>query len=161
MYSWNEIKFNVIKRPYYAFRLFKRIWNSYLAPWDMVESLLEINMEMFCEFYEKGSLDMIDWTSDIEHQRAKHQMDEIYTWWVRERPKRQEEIEEVLHTWSEHFVSWDEPDPDHAGWYSFECCSTKYAEYINRMYHDLEDHLLKKEDEYLAMLMSLRKWLWT
>jgi hypothetical protein len=161
MLNWNEIKFNVIKRPYYAFRLFKRIWKSYLAPWDMVESLLEINMEMFCEFYEKGQLDRIDWTSDIEHQRAKNQMDEIHTWWTVERPKRQEEIEELLDTWNEHFVFYSEPCKDHPGWYEGQCLSTRYSEYLNKMYHELEEHLWKKEGEYLVMLIGLRKWLWT
>lgn len=156
--------FYPIKKIYNRLRIFRKLWNSYEAPWDIIDSILEFNMELFCEFYERGKLDLVGWDYDEYHQQAKQKMDEIYNWWKIERQNTIEQIDEVLSLWSEHHKSWWEDNGEifeGEEVVSFKSIDTKYSDYLFDLHRNLERILEAEDEKYLMMLIEIRNFLWT
>jgi hypothetical protein len=118
-------------------------------------------MILFCEFYEKGKLDLVDWNSDENHKLIKSQMDEIYNWWKVERTRRIKERDEILTEWSEHNKFWTEESKDFEGNYEFKSMSIRYSDYLFELHSELERILDAEEEKYLMMLAEIRNYLWT
>lgn len=147
-----------IRKHYYRYKLFKRFKRHYVAPWEFVETLFHINFECLCEFYEKGGIDYICWDSDDEHRHAKSEMDYLYNWCTKELPEREEEIEVVLSTWSEHHVNWFEPYDVHlVSWKSASC---KYGNFLFKLHNELEKKLYEAKQQNLISLIKIRDFLW-
>lgn len=167
----SEIKYNISKRwtsftyifrkPYYRFRLFKRFMkHNYWGAWEMIDPMLEYPMEMFCEFYEHGGLDIIEWNSDDGHKHTKAEMDYLYKWWMIDRYERQDEIDSLLEIWSEHHVSWWEANSN--DYYTYTTTpKNKYADYLHKLLNETEEKFEKEKEENLIRLMKIRNYLWT
>jgi hypothetical protein len=149
------------RRVYYRLRLFKKFWKHYFASWDICDSFLGINMELFCDFYEHGGMDEVVWEDDWGiRDNIKLQMDEIYNWWKVERAKRLEEIDIVLDEWSQHHFHFFKKD-EKEKFFKWISINTKYSEYLFNLLNDLENALEKDSERYLVYLMEMRNYLWT
>jgi hypothetical protein len=118
-------------------------------------------MELFCDFYENGEIDIVVWEDDCgTRDNIKLQMDEIYNWWKIERAKRLEEIDTVLDEWSQHSFHFSRKCKDEK-FFEFVSVSTKYSNYLFNLLNDLENALEKDSERYLVYLMEMRNYLWT
>ena len=151
--------FFIARRIYFKLRLFRKFWKSYFASRDIVDSMLEINMGLFCEFYDRGGIDKVDWEWEDSRIEVKSKMDEIYNWWKVERKKRLEEIDVILDTWGDHHVTWWKEL--HNGFREHCSATNKYADYLFELLSQLESSLEKETEKYLVWLMEMRNYLWT
>ena len=128
----------------------------------MIDPLLDYPFEMFCEFYENGGIEEIDWNSDEGHRNAKSEMDYLYKWFTIDRKERELEIGTVSETWCEHHVSWWENIPDNDSCYTWVFVpKNKYAEYLFTIVQDLEINYENEKEVNLIRLVKIRNYLWT
>lgn len=133
---------------------------EYYGAWEMIEPMIEIPFEIFCEFYEHSGLkDKINY-SESPWKEAVEEMDFLYNWWNIIYDQRQEEINYLLHVWSEHFVSWIEPFKENEDFTEWKSQSTRYAEYLSDMLHKEEEKFEKEKEEALIRLIKIRNYLW-
>jgi len=136
------------------------LWKKYIAPWDIVDSIIEFNMSLFCEFYKYGGLDIVDWESDEYHKNVKEWFDKIYNYWTEERPRRIEEYENVLQQWSkETKFFWD--NDENKEFKKLRIEHSKDSERLVKLYHKLENSLDKEDTKYLKKVIELRNYMWT
>lgn len=114
-------------------RFYKRFDKIALWSFDICDSLYDVNFAMFCEFYENGQLDLIDWEAGDEHRKAKKQMDDLYKWETVTRPE-----------WDK---LWDSQLDD------FDRNKTDIFE--------LEDKIRNARKKNLQKLVKISDWLWT
>lgn len=176
--KWSSFTYSLYRRRWYRIRLFLRFLKyDYWGPWEMVNPMLEIPFEIFCELYEngidwryKGLID-IDTVSEyekefIEYQNSRYiEMERLYKWWTVEYKQRQEELDELLGVWGEHHVSWmgtptDKRDAD-KGCLQWFTADTKYSRYLSDLLHKEEEKFEKEKEDNLISLMKLRNFLWS
>jgi hypothetical protein len=158
-----------IRRRWYKIRLFWNCSKEFYAPWEAVEMLLTVNFEILVDVYKNGELDIINWDSDDCHKLVKNEIDYLYNWWTKERKEEEDELDYLLDIWSEHHVSWfekiiekDHPDGYKIGeWSEWKSVNSKYGNYINKLYMEKEESMLKKEQDNLIRLIKIRGYLWT
>ena len=149
------------RRRYYRLRLFSRFMkHNYWGAWEMVEPMLEIPFEMFCEFYENGGIENICY-DESPWKETKEEMDFLYNWYNEIMLQREEEIKTLLNEWCEHHVSWSIPLEDKPGWSLYQNFSTRYADYLSNMLHEEEQKFEKEKENALIRLMKIRNYLWT
>lgn len=153
------ITYDLYRRLFYKIRLFYRFTKiKYYGAWEMIEPMLEIPFEIFCEFYEHGGMEIIDYTSDEGHINAKAEMDYLYKWFTIDRHERELEIETVLSTWSEHHVSfWN----CMGQYYVYGTQHSRYENYLFKILQELEDAYEKEQEDNLIRLIKIRNYLWT
>jgi len=143
-----------IRKIWYKIRLFSKLLKHYQAAWDITDTLFHFNFITFCEFYEEGGLDTVDWVWNEVDREAKAEMDYLYNWYTKDRLDREEEIEVVSDTHAEHcFMIWNAP------W--FHTPKNKYGDYLFKMLLDLEDKYYQEITDNLVRLMKIRMFLST
>lgn len=161
-----------IRRRYYRLRLFRRFMKyDYWGAWEMVEPIMEIPFEIFCEYYakcdiaNKGRLDL-DKEDDFAKAFAGDQnerydeQDRLYKWWTVEYKRRQEEMEQLLDEWFIRHVTWMSPC-EHDGCVEYKAHNTRYGEYLFKLLHDEEKKFEDEKEQNLIALIKLRNSLWT
>ncbi len=171
IFRWNVFTY-IFRRPYYRLRLFKRFLKyNYYGSWEMVNPMLEIPFEMFCEFYETCDIKN-SYRGNVEETPEEHgerefiiyqngcyeEMNRLYKWWTEEYKQREEEIEVLLSTWAEHHVHWVTPINDEMS--RWETHDTKYAEYLFKLLQETEEKFEQEKEDNLISLMKLRNRLW-
>jgi hypothetical protein len=154
-YTW------FIRRRFYKIRLFWKASKAFYAPWECVDMLVTFNFELLCEFYENGGIDTINWDSDDYHKQAKNDMDNLYTYWKKERKEKQEEIDYLLDEWSKHNVSWFGPYQEDSEYDEYNSVCSKYGNYLFKLLDQCEEEFRKKEEENLICLIKIKNFLWT
>ena len=162
-----------IRKPYYRLRLFKRFLKyPYWGAWEIVEPMLEIPFEMFCEFYEQNEIKNIG-RINIEdepeeygqrsfaiYQNAEHdKMDALYIWWTQTFKQREDELETLLTEWALHQVCWWGNYNNEYYEYHHNC--SKYGNYLFDMLNKEEQKFEQEKEENLIKLIKLRSRLWT
>lgn len=170
-FNWNVFTY-IFRRPYYRLRLFKRFLKyPYHGSWEMVNPMLEVPFEIFCEFYERCNIKnsyrgIIEETTEEHGERefmiyqngCYEEMDRLYKWWTEDFKIREAEISELLSVWSEHHVHWVTPiDEDKSRWHSH---NTKYADYVFELLRGEEAKFEKEKENNLISLIKLRGRLW-
>jgi hypothetical protein len=108
-------------------------------------------MKMFKHFFENSGLDdYIDWNADDEHARARFTMGEIYDYYF-ERINLQNERDILIS------IPCDNKKKD--GRDIWDKCTKEEDEMYKRSF-EIDDYILKKDDEIMIKLMEIRKYLW-
>lgn len=149
----------IFRHPYYRYRLHKRFRKQFYDPWECVNLILHMNFELLSEFYVHGGMEHIDYNSYEGDINFRNEIDELYIWWNADRPRIQNEIEELLHTWSEHSICWRERIDNNFSRHLHR--ESTYGRYVFKMLSDLETELLKQEEENLIRLVKIRNYMWT
>jgi hypothetical protein len=159
--KWGSFTYSLYRKLYYKWQLYRRFNKcEYYGPWEMSEYLMDITFEMFCEFYENGGIEHIEWNSDEWHKHAKEEMDYLYKWWTKDRHEREEEIDTILDEWCiRHVVWWEEVD--NGSYYHYHSTSSRYTEYLSGLLHRLEYALEQEEEDNLIRLVKIKGYLWT
>jgi hypothetical protein len=138
-------------------RFFRRFKTVDFRSWDIVDTLYILNFETFCEFYEHGNLDSIDWDSDVSSKKTKKKIDDLYNWYMHV----------IRGKWESHWARWE-----------YYC--NKYKVKKEEVVHDVrtyntggpteeiirdllqeEQDLYKEEEKKMIELIKLRNCLWT
>ena len=186
--DWSELKYALktkwssftylYRRPYYKLRLIYRISKiDYYGTWEMVEPMLEIPFILFCEFYEQQNIKN-HYVIDVEKESNEHgerafaeyqnncykQMDELYQWITIDRHIKQEELDYLLHIWSEHHVMYfgkcTDDSLNEKGCVQYRSTNNKYADYLFKLMNTEEKKFEKEIEDNLIKLMKLRNRLW-
>jgi len=162
-----------IRKIYYRIRLFKRFLKyPYYGAWEMVEPMLEIPFEIFCEFYEMEDIKSIpriniDEEPEYGKEFAKYQnscydkMDELHKWWTKAYKQRQEELDTLLDEWSQHHTYWFADCGENSKFMQYCTQKTKYCTYLSDMLQEEEQKFEKEKEENLIKLIKLRNRMWT
>lgn len=133
-------------------KLFSKIWTCYSYPFDIYESIFDINIKMFKHFFENSGIDYYtDWQDDDDHIRARFIMGEIYDYYF-ERIDLKNDYDKLIS------IPCENKRKD--GRKIWDKC-TKEEDEIYRIAFEIDDYLLKKDDEIMMKLMEIRKYLWT
>jgi len=167
----------IFRRPYYRWQLFKRFCKTpYYGCWELCNPIFDYSFEILCEFYENYE-DKIKyrWNIDeaneyekemiIYQNKANEELEYLYNWYTVTRPRREEEIEYLLHTWCEHHVSWwdrcqDETDNEKGMRQYYSNPNNKYADYLHKMMNEEETQFEQEKEDNLIRLIKLRNRLW-
>jgi len=139
----------------------------------MVEPMMEIPFEMFCEFYEEEDIKNVP-RINIENESNEHgqkdfaiyqndcydKMDGLYKWWTVIKKQREEEIDTLLNEWALHQIHWLKPCDDNDEMYQYMHTNTRYGNYLFKMLADEEDKFEVEKEENLFTLIKLRNRLW-
>ena len=161
-----------VRRPYFYLRrlknrikFFKKLWPTYFAAWDICETILDFNFELFCNFYEDGDLELVEWNSDKYHKNAKKWFDEIYKYWKIERPKLIEDCDNLLMEWSKHYKFWweesNEIDENGEKYFEYKSEENEEAEELFKQHSELEQEIEKLDKKYLKKIIDLKDYMWT
>jgi len=131
-------------------KFFSKVWKCYSYPFDIYDSLFEINMELFKHFFEKGNLDYVDWNSDDGSIKARFIMGEIYDYYF-ERIDLKNDHDRLIS------IPCDNRRKD--GRDIFDK-NTKEEDEMYRMAFEINDYMLKRDEEILIQLMKIRHYLW-
>lgn len=166
---WSSFTY-IFRKPYYRLRLFKRFMKySYYGPWEVCDVVMEIAFETFCEYYEQCGIENIkpyDTTKAqegekefIEHcnWRIKEQK-KLYKWWVKDKKRREEEIQTLLDEWAKHHISWDVPCEE--GLFEYKTKSTQYCKYLFNLLNKEEEKFEKEKERAFIKLVKLRNYFW-
>ncbi len=136
-------------------QLLKKIKNK-IIDFDLTDSLLEINFELFCNFYENGQLEIVDWWCDKDHKIVKKEMDYLYFWWktlrIKQKNKFEEIQEKILNGMHVMFSINNTIDIK----YTFPYTQNRFNKLIK-----IENYLENSCDRHLQRLVKIRLWLWT
>ena len=172
--KWNSFTYYLYRRLWYKIRLLYRLSKiEYWGAWEMVNPILEIPFELFCEFYERCDIKN-HYVIDIDNEPEEYgqrdfaiyqndcykQMDELYQWYKIDRHIRQEEIDYLLNLWGEHHVSWWDKCQDNKYFEYFKAPKNKYANYLHNLMTDEENKFEQEKEDNLIKLMKLRNRLW-
>lgn len=138
----------------------KRIFKEYKHSFDIIDTLLVTSFEMFCEFYENGDLDIVDWDADFKHKEAKSKMDHLYFYWKVLRPKHKKAHYKLLDYYygKENYKVTFEDDNDG---YSTMKAEKKFPDYKYDKFNKIEYFIDKCEQKNLELLIKIRNYLWT
>lgn len=131
-------------------KFFKKIWKYYSYSFDIYDSLFDINMELFKHFFENTNLDYIDWTYEEDSAKARFIMGEIYDYYF-ERIYLKKEYDKLIS------IPYENKIKDGRN------ISDKYTKEENEFFeraYEIEDYLLKRDEEVMIQLMKIRKYLW-
>ena len=172
--KWNSFTYYLYRRLWYKIRLLYRLSKiEYWGAWEMVNPILEIPFELFCEFYERCDIKN-HYVIDIDNEPEEYgqrdfaiyqndcykQMDELYQWYKIDRHIRQEEIDYLLNLWEEHHVSWWDKCQDNKHFEYFKAPKNKYANYLHNLMTDEENKFEQEKEDKLIKLIKLRNRLW-
>jgi len=112
--------------------------------------ILYANFQILVDFVEKES-DIVDWSSDPQHQESEKEFMDLYKWWTEERPKREDNYPSM----SEYGIEGGLADLDRS--------SPGY-----KRWNEAHDEYNKQQEEYdnedtemLIRLVSIRRRLWS
>jgi len=132
----------------------KELFDNYYS-FDIIDDITEINFAMFKDFYENGGLDGVNWESDDYHSTAKKSMDRLYFYINYLKPKGRKLYEKLLDKWATcNIVSITKQGIKFRE-------QTEQEHKIFDVMQNLENFLFDKDEEYLHLLVSIRKYLWT
>lgn len=173
--KWHYFTY-IFRRPFYKLRLLYRISKIYYyGAWEIVDPILEITFETFCEFYERCDIknhyviDIDNTPKDygqkdfaIYQNNCYKQMDEVYHWYKIIRHERQEELDYLLELWSTHHVSWWDRSSDCDSSYKqyYTAPKNKYAEYLHKLLMEEENKFEQEKEDNFIKLIKLRNRLW-
>ncbi len=144
-------KHRYIKRHQYNVLRPKTLEPGYYDPQTRI---LHACMEDLCRFYEHGA-PQIDWDAEPYHQHVYKEMTDIYTWWTKEFPTREEEWEKANPSpqdieWRRLFSNGKhDNDPDVIEW-------KRVADLRRKM----DEKWSEDEQDMLIRLMKIRRSLW-
>ena len=132
-------------------RFFKKVWKCYSYPFDIYNSVFDMNMEMFKHFFENSDLDdNIAWQYDTKHMKVRFIMGEIYDYYF-----------ERINLKSDHDRLISIPcDNKRKDGRSIWDKNTKEEDEMYRISFEIDDYLLKRDEEVMIQLMKIRKYLW-
>lgn len=159
IYFYKDIRF-FFKQTFYRLRLFSKLWKQYVAPWEIVESVLDFNMNLFCDFYRNGGINCIEWGSDESHFTAKKWFDKIYKYWTVERLKLVKEYEKVLSNWSD-CTPMRLVDSEFENFKEVEFDKSENSEKLFKLHTELKQKIDKMDTKYLKKIVELRGYMWT
>lgn len=120
---------------------------------DPDERILHACMEDLRQYYERGAIH-VEWNSDPHHQHVYKEMTDIYTWWTKEFPTREEDWEKAnpspdvdskrLFSNGKH-----KNDPDVVEWHR-----------VRELQREAEVKWAQDEEDMLIKLMKIRRSLW-
>jgi hypothetical protein len=162
----------------YKLKMFKRFWKHLFMSWECCEAVFYLPMEIFKDFYVNEFIDTtgyVDWSNHRKDKNARKQMDEIYIYYVHQRPAIKEIYELYLElACSTHTIDWrpcNEMGEDIKEGEDFELCryetqlkpgfTQKQQDFYFAKTHQYEEELRIKDEKYLVMLSKLRWYLWT
>ena len=167
--KWTSFTY-IFRKPYYRYRLFKRFCKTpYYGAWEMVNPIFDYPFEILCEFYETY-IDKITyrWNIDecedyekeclIRQNNDNEEVEWLYNWYTVERLQRQEEIDYLLHIWSEHSVHWFSPYDEYS--VRWNNASSKYGEYLFKMLRQEEEKFAQEQEDAFIRLIKIRNRLW-
>ena len=160
-----------IRKHYYRFCLLKRFMKyPYWGPWEMVEPMLEIPFEIFCEYYEKQDIANIGRLEPCEddpspeltefQNKTYDTKDRLYKWWTEDYPRRQEELDCLEEEWGLHFTFWSAPYKDNTECRLFCCKSSRYGAYLFNLLMEEEQKFEEEKKQALFDLIEIRNTLW-
>jgi hypothetical protein len=177
--KWNYFTY-IFRRPYYRWKLFKRFLKyPYYGNWELCNEVLDYSFEILCEFYEnnkervqykinvdKESNDYGQKDFAIYQNKCHEEIEWLYNWYTIEKPRREEELEYLLHVWSEHYVSWwgecrDKLDTLRGCFEYYSSPNNKYADYLHKMLNDEEKTFEQEKEDALIRLVKIRNRLWS
>lgn len=121
--------------------------------YDSDERILHACMDelsMFVEWNKKHQ--WVNWNGTKEHKHAWKEMNAIYKWWNRDRPASEKKQDELLTEWHDRFLK--------EGGLGSETLSAK----TNKLHDKLnveENRMHNTDEEMLARLMRIRRFMWT
>jgi hypothetical protein len=108
-------------------------------------------MEMFKHFFENSNLDeWVDWEVDDEHMKARFIMGEIYDYYF-ERINLKNDHDRLIS------IPCDNKRKDGRNIWDK---NTKEEDEIYKEAFEINDYLLKRDEEVMIQLMKIRKYLW-
>lgn len=131
---------------------------------DPRELLLHSSFQVLVDFVEEEKpFEWIDWSSDIDHEWAGKEMEELYHWWTRVYPERVEAYE--LDFGGRRYVEDEAENLYQAGQYlelfSLGYSHTKeYRDHI-KMWGEEEVRQFEEDQRMLQRLVTIRAFLWT
>jgi len=136
--------------------------------YDSDTRILHGMMTVLAEFHERELLlDIVNWDSDDAHKEAKKEMDEIYAWWLNYKT-REKEISDTLTAWSDRIDAVckerqyvKNEHPLHFIDYLNDKNKDSIEAELNVRLRAMEEQLGKEEDEMLARLLKIRRFMWT
>ena len=177
----NPFKLNyftyIFRRPYYRWQLFKRFLKYPMyGDWELTEEIFNYSFEILCHFFENYS-DKIKYRWDIDkaneyekgmlisQNKDNEEIEFLYNWYTVERPRREDELEYLLHVWSEHHVSWwarcqDVDDHNRGCLQYYVNPRNDYADYLHNMLNEEETKFDIEMEEMLIRLVKIRRRLW-
>jgi len=174
--KWSYFTY-IFRRPYYRYQLFKRFMaHPYFGCWELCEPILDYPFEILNEFYSNYE-DKVKhrWNIEeaneyekemlIKQNKDNEEIEYLYNWYNVEKPKKEEELDYLLHIWNEHHVSWwgrcqDESDNIRGCLQYFSNPNNRYADYLHNMMNDEEVKFEKDKEDNLIRLIKIRKRLW-
>ena len=191
MKLWHKIKWNVNQARYWLrthtynrYHMvdirYKR--NGYAWGWlDRSEAILFANMALLVQFIEKESgLDgYVDWSSAEEaqkacperemdqwekdnhdqHYRAAKEMREIYAWWTKGRKEEHDALEKLEEKAYGDYKVELKPRPD--GLLDMDTNETPEHKALVEQAWQMEEQLIKKDEEMLIRLIKVSGYMWT
>lgn len=124
-------------------------------------------MQVLKEFYEKEiSQNIVDWSSDPDHQHARDEMEVIYRWWINY-PNRLRENSDCLSAWSDRIEEHMKSRSSDETWRFLEYLNLPESEKnpvereLSKKHDELEEKLHNEEKEMMLRLVNIRDYLWT
>jgi len=132
-------------------KFFKKIWKCYSYPFDIYESLFDIDMELFKIFFEQSGIDdIVDWDHDAEHRKVRFNMGEIYEYYFERRDLKRD---------YDYLIKVPCDNKRRDGRDMFDKNTPEERE-LYRMAFSISNHLENRDHEIMIKLMEIRKYLW-
>ena len=137
----------------------ENVFKEHKYSWDFVDTIVNVNFEMLCEFVENGDMHIIDWSY---RKKVKKTIDEIYLYWKEKRPtliKLSEEYCSIAYS-DENFKHEFVPtnNPELVMWNSEQ---NKTGKKFSKLHRNLDKLVEKLDEKYLIELIKIRGYLWT
>jgi hypothetical protein len=147
-----------LKRKLMKYKLLFRLRKFIEYPFDLADSIRDVNYELLKWFYEKGQLDLVNWESNKEHKEVYSKMRSSYLWYTQIRPKQNEQYEYYL----EKFYG---PNNVTVIFNEDSIIKLEYGKYKDKKYFEflrrLEQHLYNVDQDRLKNIIDIRNHLWT
>jgi len=117
---------------------------------DSDEQILYAMFQILVDFIEKEA-DIVDWSSDAKHQEVFDELTELYTWWTKDRPNRDDSYPSTKDFGFDNiFADNVTKQPGYRAWR--DACDEK--EQKEREYE-------QEDTEMLIRLITIRGYMWT
>ncbi len=153
--TYYHLKSKYIKKQHYIRIDVERFVSAGLHSYHWYDSdtrILYGNFQILVEFVEDEEAgERIDWNSDSEHKRIWAEIEELYNWWITDRPARDNSYpkEEDYGLKRDTFMDIED-SPERR----------RYLKAIDEK-NRVEEEWVTEDTEMLIRLITIRKWLWT
>lgn len=141
----------------------KNLFKEYKYSWNATENLLQSCFEIFCEFYENGGIEIIDWSIDEEHKEVKKQLDHLYFYWTILRNKHLKKLDYILDKFYGHGPIFEKNNLNFKEKWKLQdkYLDDVFSEKELLFYSKLEFLINENDNKNLKLLILLKDWMMT